>query len=70
MPHSAVQVSSQAAPEAARIDIANPQELLDWAERLDVPAALISDTVAQVGDDAEAVELVLKGTVQVAGTRH
>jgi hypothetical protein len=65
-PSTAARVSN-----AARIDIADPQQLLDWAERLDVPPDLISDAVVQVGDDAEAVELVLKGTVQVAGSgRH
>ena len=67
MSHSAPRASS---PDATRIDIANAQELLDWAERLDVPPASISDAVAQVGDDAEAVELVLKGTVQTACGGH
>jgi len=52
--------------DAGRIDIANPHELLAWAERLDVPAADLRDTVLQVGDDVEAVELVLKGTVTVS----
>jgi hypothetical protein len=55
---------------AARIDIANPQELLAWAERLDVPPALVSDTVVQVGDDPEAVALVLTGSAEAAHRMH
>ncbi|RZJ07528.1 MAG: DUF3606 domain-containing protein [Rubrivivax sp.] len=53
-----------------RIDIADPHELRAWAERLDVETDLLRDAVQQVGDDAEAVELVLKGTVSVAATTH
>ena len=55
-------------PQTPRIDIADPHELRAWADRLDVEADLLRDAVLQVGDDAEAVELVLKGTVTVATT--
>lgn len=57
-------------PSAPRIDIADPHELHAWAERLDVEAELLRDAVLQVGDDAEAVELVLKGSVSVARAVH
>ena len=49
-----------------RIDIANPQELLAWAERLDVEADVLCDAVVLVGNDAEAVEVALKGAVSVS----
>jgi hypothetical protein len=53
-----------------RIDIANPHDLRQWADRLNVETDLLRDAVLQVGDDAEAVELVLKGTVTAAVTTH
>lgn len=62
---NALQYPSQGAP---RIDIADPHDLRVWADRLDVEADLLRDAVLQVGDDAEAVELVLKGSVTVAIT--
>ncbi|RZL30429.1 MAG: DUF3606 domain-containing protein [Rubrivivax sp.] len=52
-----------------RIDIADPDDLSAWAERLDVQADELRDAVLQVGDEAEAVELVLKGSVTVS-TSH
>ena len=48
-----------------RIDPANPGDLLAWAELLDVEADVLRDAVELVGDDAEAVELALKGQVKV-----
>lgn len=51
--------------ESGRIDIANPLELGALAERLDVEADRLRDAVVLVGDDAEAVELALKGSVTV-----
>ncbi|HEY9109287.1 MAG TPA: DUF3606 domain-containing protein [Roseateles sp.] len=56
--------------QTPRIDVADPHELLAWADRLDVEADSLRDAVLQVGDDAEAVELVLKGSVTVSTTMH
>jgi len=50
--------------------MADPHELLAWPERLDVEADSLRDAVLQVGDDAEAVEPVLKGSVTVSTAPH
>jgi hypothetical protein len=49
-------------PQSPRIDIADPLALHGGAALLDGPPAELRDTVVQVGDDAEAVALVLKGS--------
>ncbi len=54
---------------ATRIDIHSPCDVQSWADLFDVPTAELCDAVVQVGDDAEAVELVLKGSVTVCA-RH
>ena len=38
-------------------------DVLGWAERFDVSADVLREVKVQVGDDAEAVALVLKGSV-------
>lgn len=61
--------TSPNANAALRINIDNPHDVLAWADRLDVAAGDLRDAVVMVGDDAEAVALVLKGSATLC-TAH
>lgn len=54
--------TSHPLPQTPRIDIADPRALRRWTELLDVAPAELRDAVVQVGDDAQAVALALKGS--------